>query len=146
MVALGRAGVGHAALLRDPAGRTPVWPAPGEVRAMPRLEAEDVQLGLGYLVEYRVLVMAEPLSADAARVAIESAQYHGAAIVAIVPPGAAVGGGLADAATVLEVPGEGGTRFAELVGRFAVALDQSIGPEVAFADAVRAIGWERASE
>ncbi|MBA2253667.1 MAG: hypothetical protein H0W07_00955 [Chloroflexi bacterium] len=145
VVALGRAGVGHAALLRDPAGRTPVVPKPpGEERPLPRLEAEDVHLGLGYLVEYRVLVLAEPLAAEAERVAIEAAQYHGAAITAIVTPGAALSEALATAATVLEAPSEGSSRFADLVGRFAAALDRGADAESAFADAVRSSGWERA--
>lgn len=144
VVELGRAGVGHAALLRDPAGRTPVAGAvSSDGRPLPRLDVEDVRLGLGYLMDYRVLVLADALDPDTEAVALEAAGYHGAAIIAIVPPALPVSEALGAAATIIEAPAEPGTRFAELVGRFAALLDGGAEPGSAFADAVRTSGWER---
>ena len=146
VVELGQGGIGHAALLRDPAGRTPVVGADGrDGGSPPRLDAEDVRLGLGYLIDYRVLVLAEPLPPETEAVAVEAAQYHGAEVIAVVPPGSGVTQLLADAATVLEAPAEPGSRFADVVGRFAAAVDAGADPRTAFADAVRATGWERTS-
>jgi sugar/nucleoside kinase (ribokinase family) len=154
-VALSRSGVGHAALLRDPSARTPLAGAtttPGVTpRAAeqsepaewaPRLEAADVELGLRYHADYRVLVLAEPIPEDAERVALDAASFQGAAVIAIVPPGGAVSDRLSGAGTVLEAPGEGNGAFADLVGRYAAALDAGEEPQVAFASARRATGWE----
>ena len=82
-VALARAGVGHAALLRDPSGRTPGSTAGPLPR--PRLDARDVELGLSYLVDYRLLIVAEALPDDVLAVAGEAARYHGAELVALDP-------------------------------------------------------------
>jgi hypothetical protein len=139
-VALSRAGVGHAALLRDPVAQTPRAGEPSE--PAPRLEAADVELGLRYHADYRVLVIAQPVPEDAERVALEAASFQGAAVIAIVPPGAAVSERLSGAGTVLEAPAEGERAFAELVGRYAAALDAGEEPQVAFASARRATGWE----
>jgi sugar/nucleoside kinase (ribokinase family) len=79
---LGRAGIGHAAVLRDPGGVTPKEGAEEE-GPMARLDAGDVGLGLGYLAECQVLVVAEPLQEDALRVAADAASYHGAALVVL---------------------------------------------------------------
>ena len=81
VVALGRAGVGHAALLRDPAGRTPLLGQANDLRPLPRLEAADVELGLRYLHECRVLVVCAELDGDALAQALEAAEYHAAAAV-----------------------------------------------------------------
>lgn len=76
---LSRTGVGHAALLRDASARTPGEGTPAG--PLPRLDAQDVELGLGYLVDYGVLVVAEPLSEEAQRVALDAAAYHGAQVL-----------------------------------------------------------------
>ena len=50
-VALGKAGIGHAALLRDPSAPTP---RPSTMAGpQPRLDGQDVELGLAYLTEFR---------------------------------------------------------------------------------------------
>lgn len=146
VVALGRVGIGHAAILRDPAGTTPVTsevPDEGEAEdtRLPRLDAGDVDLGLRYLPECRVLIAAEPLPEDALRVVIDAAAYHGAQLVVIgeardVP----------DDATVLEAPTEGGAAFVEVVARYAVALDDGRAASDAWRDAVDQTGWEQSSE
>jgi hypothetical protein len=107
VVELGRAGVGHAALLRDPATRTP--PAGREItaRPLPRLEAADVELGLRYLSDCRVLVVAEPLDPAALGQALAAAAYHGADAVVVAPPGSVDPASLGEGVTLLERPAAG---------------------------------------
>ena len=141
-LALGRAGVGHAALLRDPAGSTAHAGAAGPAGRPPRLEPQDVDLGLRYLADYRVLVLAEPLPPPAEAVALEAARYQGAAVIAVVPQGAPVSRTLREAGTVLEAPTDGGPAFAELVARYAAGLDSGQEPRAAFEAARLATGFE----
>jgi sugar/nucleoside kinase (ribokinase family) len=153
VVQLGRGGIGHAALLRDPAGVTPrAGTDAGEERGdrLPRLDAGDVDLGLRYLAEIGVLVVAEPIPDDALHVAADAAAYHGAALVVLTPAGPATGHAstldLADDATVLEEPTEGSAAFAQLVAAYAVALDNGRSAADAWRDAVEQTGWEPATE
>jgi DNA-binding transcriptional LysR family regulator len=118
-------------------------PPQGEAEAtrLPRLDAGDVDLGLRYLPECRVLVVAEPLHDDALRVVIDAAAYHGAQLIVIgeardVP----------DTATVLEAPAERGAAFIEVVARYANALDDGRAAPDAWRDAVDQTGWEQSSE
>ena len=74
-------------------------------------------------------MLAEPLPPETEAVAIEAAQYHGAVVIAVVPPGSGVSELLADAATVLEAPAVPGSRFADVVGRFAAAVDAGADPD-----------------
>lgn len=156
VVELGRAGVGHAALLRDPTTRTPsLGPAtPG--RPLPRLEAADVELGLRYLPECRVLVLADVLDEAALAEALEAAEYHGAAVVLVAAQGSVDPAGLGDRVTLLErppidEPGEGGEEadavadhvaLAGLVADYAARLDRGEAPERAFEAALGAGPWE----
>jgi hypothetical protein len=110
IVELGRAGIGHAAVLRDPSAHTPstgLEPAgtpPITGRAMPRLEAADVELALGYLAECRVLVVADSLDPDALSAALRAAEYHGASVVIVADPGEVDPEDLGDRVTLLERP------------------------------------------
>lgn len=141
-IELGRAGVGHAALLRDPAAATPSASAESP---LPRLEAADIELALRYLADCHVLVLAEPLSPDATAVVVEAAGYHGAALIVIRHAETASPAGLPDSATVLEsVEGDGGA-FIELVARYAVQLDAGRPASEAWHDAVGETGWEPAT-
>jgi len=144
---LGRAGIGHAAVLRDPAGATPRDDdADGaDPRPVPRLDAADIDLGLRYLAECQVLVVGEPLDADALRVASDAASYHGAALVVLTAAGAAPSTELAEGATVLELPEEDSGAFPELVGRYAALLDSGRSPADAWRDALDEGGWEQAT-
>jgi hypothetical protein len=173
MVRLGRAGIGHAAVLRDPAARTPVGDV-GDLR-LPRLDAQDIALGLSYVAACNVLVIAEPLPAEARTVAAEAAAYHGAAVVAIVEAGSG-GDALPDDATLLEAPHDealddgvpdsseaespaaGGDlsdaeptsaarseAFDRVVAAYAAALDRGDEPSAAFRSASEAAGWESVS-
>ena len=108
---------------------------------MPRLDAGDVDLGLRYLPECNVLIVAEPLPEDALRVVVEAAAYHGAELIVVGETS-----GLPDTATVLEAPSEGGFAFSGLVGRYAVALDDGRAAADAWRDAVDETGWEQSSE
>jgi hypothetical protein len=139
-VELGRAGVGHAALLRDPVGVTPR--AGGIANGLPRLDAADVELGLRYIVECRVLIVAEPISAATLAVAIDAAAYHGADLVVLVPPGAKPPT-VPESATVLEMPAAGSSAFAALVGRYAALLDAGRPQPDAWHDALAGSDWEQ---
>jgi len=152
-IALGRAGVGHAALLRDPAGTTPV--AGGPVgRPLPRLEAADVELGLRYLSDCRVIVVADALDEAAAAATMDAAGYHGAPVVVVMDPGASVPAAWERGATVLLAPDpdahdpddDDPVPFAGFVAGFAVALADGVPAREALARAATGGGWERAAE
>jgi ribokinase len=141
-VALGRAGVGHAALLRVAGAATPHGSDPPG--AWPRFDVRDLDLGLRYLPECRVLVLAEGLAPELRDVALDAAEYHGAAVVAVVADDTVPDGRLAAAGTVLVVPPEAVAPFADLVGRFAAGLDRGQTAGAAFGAATLEVGWEAA--
>lgn len=153
VVALGRAGVGHAALLRDPAGTTPVVGGPTG-RPAPRLDAPDVELGLRYLSECRVLVVADALDEAAAVATMDAAGYHGAPVVVVVEPGASVASAWERGATVLVAPDadeddpddDDPVPFAAVVAGFAAALAEGVPAREALARAASGGGWEPAAE
>lgn len=159
-VELQRAGVGHAALLRDPAVATPV----GE-RATPLpLERPDLELALRYLVDFGVLVVADPLARPVAEVVAEAAGYAGAHRILIGgDPGvsteaseeaseqasteaSAAASHAPDGESVTHLRAGAGDRhaFAALVGRYAAFLDAGQDPGGAFARAAGEVGWEAA--
>ena len=162
VVALGRAGVGHAALLRDPAARTPPRGSASPGRALPRLEAADVELGLGYLSDCRVLVLADDLEATARSQALAAAEYHGADVVMVTPPGMVDPGTLGERVTLLErapldepTDGEddGGpsatadeAAFVAFVAEYAARLDRGERPQAAFSAALRRTAWEPSTD
>jgi hypothetical protein len=133
VVALGRAGVGHAALLRRPGS--------GEVRP---LDKPDIDLGLSYVPECRVLVVGEPLEPAALGAAVDAAAYHGAALIALVPAGVAAPAEMPENVTVLELPDDDDGAFAKLVGSYAVGLASGRAAPEAWQAAVRETGWESA--
>lgn len=141
---LGRAGIGHAALLRDPAGVTP-GPQAGEDSSLPRLDANDVDLGLRYLADCHVLVAAEPLDSRALTVVTDAAMYHGAALIVLWPSQA---GGpppeVPDNATLLEVPDHDDGAFTKLVGLYAALLEAGRAAPDAWQEALAETGWESA--
>ncbi len=147
-LALGVAGIGHAALLRDPAGVTPRIDSDGGETGSPlaRLDRADVDLGLRYLPFCRVLVAAEPLDAGALSAAIDAAVYHAAALICLMPAGAAPPATLPESATVLELPGQDDGAFADLVGRYAAHLAAGMAAADAWQKAVDETGWEPAAE
>jgi ribokinase len=107
------------------------------------LEPADLDLALRYLVEFRVLVVADDLAAPAVAVASEGAAFAEARVVAVAS--AASMRALPDDATVFERPAEDPDgEFARLVGSYAAALDRGEEPEAAFRSATTARGWETA--
>jgi hypothetical protein len=130
VLALGRVGVGHAAILRDSGAMI--------------LDAGDIELALRYLTDFRVIVIAEPIDPDAARVVADAASYAGAHLIWAAGKGSAPPPST-DALTVLDAPREDGGAFAELVGSYAAGLDAGVPAERAFREAVRDSGWGSAS-
>src|SRR5919197_3498763 len=147
--ALSRAGVGHSAVLRDPARATPtVAPTTDDDSpstaarsfhtssgALLRLDAADLELALSYLPDYRVVVVAEPLPEAAVRTVIDAAGYAGARLV-VLANDATTSDAFGPAATVLAAPDEDDGSFAALVGTYAAGLDRGTEPEQAFRAAV----------
>ena len=164
MLALARAGVGHVAILRDPARATPVVEpgspdeidpsvvgdegpptpptpplAPGDA---PQLEPADVALGLQYLTTFAVLVVTDDAPAAVVPVAAEAAAFAGAHLVLLLAPDAPAPDGLPAASTVLGAPADDPDgAFALVVGAYAAALDGGAAPADAFTGAL-AGGWE----
>ncbi len=167
LLSLATLGVGHVALLRDPApasietdgtGVDPDLPidelaglddgaadliepdaaaSPG-----PGLESADLALALQYLPDYRVVVVAQPLDAAALAAAAEAAGWSGARLVVVTADERSPVATLPDDATILEAPADDAEgAFASLVGRYAAALDAGSSPADAFAAASGATGW-----
>jgi hypothetical protein len=169
VVALGRLGIGHAALLRDPVLPTPVLATPApedaavepdaagpetrllpeDAAARPGLDPADVDLALRFLPGADVIVLADALSVDSIAAAVEGAAFATARLIVLVPAGAtppAVPPAVPAEATVLEMPAEDDGSFARLVGLFAGALDAGADPKAAFEEALGASGWEPIAE
>ncbi len=133
LLALATAGVGHAAVLRDPARATMVAEpatapgdgddddaasplseaAPAAVPAAgtglaPTLEGADVALAIRYLDPSGVLVVTDDVPLDVLAAAVEAGRFAGTRLVVLLPavgcaPGA-MPAGLPDDATVLAAP------------------------------------------
>jgi hypothetical protein len=173
---LAHGGVGHVALLRDPARATPletlplevgadddgavgelfsaddpgepvdvVAPAPGREPSGPALEAADVDLGLRYLTEFAVVVVAEPVGPETvAIVAIvaDAARWAEARMILVVDAGEPVPDGLPADVVVFEAPeADPDGAFAAMVGTFAAALDAGTDPAEAFQASIASDGW-----
>lgn len=143
-VELERAGVGHAALLREPAAQTPVDGADPALS----LGRADVELALRYLPDFRVVVAADELADPVAQAVAEAARYGGAHRVII-------GGRVAEDEGVTQLmtpsaanrPGDraaGMAAFGAFVGRYAALLDAGQSPADAFTTAAGEVGWEPA--
>jgi sugar/nucleoside kinase (ribokinase family) len=156
VLALAQAGIGHVAVRREPARRTPVViaePADEDESEMPAptilppdpadrlaLDPADVDLALRYLTDYRVVVVAEPLPPAVVDVAAAAAAYAGAQLVVAVAPG----GDGPPLATVVEAPAtdpEG--VFATFLGTLAADLDAGTLPPGGLAAAATSLGWAR---
>lgn len=160
VVELGRGNVGHAALMRDPATRTPLITQPRDARPLPRLEAADVEMGMRYMHECRVLVISAELDAAALAAAQEAADFHGAAVVMVANAGTVDPELLGDAVTLLERPAAEDDEaeedavvvaaddadFGAFVAEYAVRLDRGEAPAQAFAAALGDSAWESTLE
>lgn len=161
LLALARSGVGHVAVLRDPARPTPlveVDPDSGEPGPLdddppdapiaafaahaPRLDAADVDLGLRYLTEFGVIVVTPDVLDAALAVATDAAAFAGAHLVVLVEEGSEPPPDLPAAATVLAAPrADPDGAFARFTGGYAAALEARQPPDEAFAAAL-AEGWQ----
>jgi hypothetical protein len=172
VVSLGRLGIGHAALLRDPARPTPVIVAPdaaaeeaasaddeatirdaapdpaaptvlpADPAERPGLDAADIELALNYLPGISVVVIADPLPDEAVVATARATAFTGARLIVLVPAGGTVPEA-APEAIVLEAPERDDGSFGRLVGTFAGALEAGLEPAAAFREAVEPSGWER---
>jgi sugar/nucleoside kinase (ribokinase family) len=158
LIALARAGVGHAAVLRDSARRTPRLAPPVEpegpvaetttsdpVLDAPRLDPADVSLGLSYLTSFGVLVVTDDVPPGALPAALDGAAFAGAHVILLLAPGATPPEQLPASATVLAVPGaaEAGA-FGTVVGVYAAGLDTGLDPATAFRASIG--DWEPADD
>lgn len=177
VLGLARGGVGHVALLRDPARATPLeaplapedrlnapegagpsemagaataepspgGPSPAPSPDGPSLEAADVDLGLRYLTDFAVVVLAEPTSSDIVGIVAEAARWSEARLVLVVGAGERAPDGLSPDVVVLEAPAtDADGAFATLVGGFAAALDGGTEPGDAFRTSIASDGWTTA--
>jgi hypothetical protein len=164
---LARGGVGHVALLRDGTRATPLEPAepdgtevddaddgttfatpdPDATAGGPALEAADVELGLRYLTEFAVLVIAEPVDGATSAVVAEAAGWGDARLIVILPHDVSVPDRLSADAVVFEAPEtDPDGVFAAFVGHFAAGLDDGVEPEAAFRGSLVSDGWSEAAE
>jgi hypothetical protein len=176
LIALSRAGVGHVAMLRDPARPTPVaaegadddgeplvpldeptaagaaaaLPAPAPAVpsgvAFPSLQPGDVSLGLRYIREFGVVVVADAVGEELARETADAASFAGASLVAIVGASDAIPAAFGGATVIAAPDRDPDGAFAALVGRYAAALDAGAEPSAAFRQARAAAGWEPSGE
>ena len=117
--------------------------APALEERGPRLEREDVALGLSYVDAYTVLVVTDDVPPAALPAAVEAALFTGARLVVLIGPGRPAPAVVPADATVLAAPDVADDgEFATLVGGYAAALDGGMRPAEAFAAATRAAGWE----
>ena len=164
---LGRGGVGHVALLRDPAlvtlteqvtdedGDAPVS-ADAEAATIAAgsetptagsdLDPADVDLGLRYLTDFQVVLLAEPSRPDVVSVVAEAARWAEARLVLVVGAGDVVPDDLPADVIILEAPpADPDDAFAEMVGAFVAALDGGIEPDAAFQTSIARDGWTGAA-
>jgi hypothetical protein len=162
---LAAGGVSHVALLRESAWTTPIEAAapdpppiievdddavpaepeePEEGPSTPgaTIDAGDVDLGLRYLTDYRVLVVAEPAQPDVIAVVAEAARWMAARMILVVGRGRPVPDDLPADVVVIEAPdADPDGAFAQLVGSFASALDSGSDPGEAFRASIAVDGW-----
>jgi hypothetical protein len=169
LLALADAGIGHVAILRDPARATPVAapavdafepmlaadddeaeaiagaPLGGGPVSLPTIDAGDLDLALRYLPDHQVVIVAESLDADALAVVAADCSYVGATLAIILEAGAAPVELPADA-TAFEAPASDPDGvFGRTVGRFGAALEQGLGGAAALAQATAGSGWQPAT-
>ncbi len=140
---LARSAIGHPAMLRDPARRTPIGGRTDAHRGpAPTLEPADLELALRYAPDFGVLVLAAPGLPKLVPVAVDAAGFAGAQLIVLTgrrsgqPP-------VPESATLLAAPARGGEgAFAALVGAYAVALDAGVESAAAWRAASDRLGLD----
>ncbi|HLY13638.1 MAG TPA: hypothetical protein VKR24_04765 [Candidatus Limnocylindrales bacterium] len=171
LLALADAGIGHVAILRDPARATPVaQPAADEFEPMlpgdddqgeaasrravaeprpgslPTIDAGDLDLALRYLPDHQVVIVAERLDPEALAVVAADCSYVGAALAIILEAGGPGSTDLPPEATAFEAPASDPDGvFGRTIGRFGAALEQGLGGAAALAQATTGGGWQPAA-
>lgn len=79
ILSLSRDGIGHVALLRDPALVTPIG---DDAQGIP-VDAGDVQLGLRYLTSFTAVLLIDPIDASVIRQVTEDAAFVGAQLIIV---------------------------------------------------------------
>ncbi len=157
---LGRARVGHRALLRDASTRTPLVGQPRGLRPLPRLEAAEVERGVREFADCRVLVVSAELDPVALATAEHVAEEQGAATIILAPAGSIDPATLGEGVTLLERPiveddetlpdalvmAADDADFAAFVADYAVRLDRGERPAKAFSAALGESAWQPALE
>jgi ribokinase len=158
VLALGRLGVGHAAVLRDPGHRTPIVTArpvdegaaladdsesgsataaePVDRSDWPALEPEDVELALRYLPDIRAIIVAELMPEPVVKAVTTAASYAAARVVVVADPASSPDVDIVLAAPVSDADGA----FAELLGQLSAVLDRGVGVEEAFREVNAQLG------
>lgn len=147
LLSLARHGVGHVALLRDPARRTttiaadidePLDPDSGDDPAEPKdagdaptLEAADVGLALRYLPEIAVIVSVH-LPPDVLAEAAAAAGWAETSLLVIVPADDTPLDGLPERAVTLAAADEDESAVGAAIGRYAAALDRGEPADAAY--------------
>ena len=158
LLGLANGGVGHAAILRDAAFSTDRRVATDDVAGgisepdpeagerdnaagmgvrHPSLDSADVGLALRYLGDYRVLVVADPEASAGLVEATDAARWAGAHLIVVIGPGATPPAALPDDTVVVEADGESsdsGDGLADLLGRYAAAVDRGDAAPTSFVD------------
>lgn len=154
LLALARAGVGHVAILRDPARPTTVVASPTEPTDLdapdaadaetttevepPALDAADVDLALRYLPEIAVIV-AVHLGGEILAEAADATDWAQTSLIVVVPVDGSAPDGLPMGAVTLAVADEDESAAGALIGRYAAALDRGEPGEQAYAALVAAV-------
>jgi hypothetical protein len=122
--------------------------SPGSSQAEgPTLEAADVDLGLRYLTEFSVVVLAEPADPGIVTVVSDAARWGEARMILVVGAGHGAPDGLPADVVVFEAPAtDPDGAFASMVGTFAAALDDGLEPGEAFRGSIATDGWTGAVE
>lgn len=148
LLSLARHGVGHVALLRDPARRTTTIASAGDEAIdadadgdpatepvdggdAPTLEAADVGLALRYLPEIAVIV-AVHLPADVLVEAAAAAGWAETSLLVIVPADDTPPDGLPERAVTLAAADEDESAVGAAIGRYAAALDRGEPADAAY--------------
>ena len=118
---------------------------PADAADLPSLDSADIDLGLRYLTEFSVLVVAVPVDDAVGSIVSAAAGWASATLIVLVEDGAAAPTGLPPDAIVLQAPppDPDGT-FDILVGDLAASIDRGVPARDAFRELLAAAGWEPA--